>query len=72
MRIISNQPQMHFTRNKPIVVRPDTNIRGKRMSGYIYQQGDDYMILRDLRHVLYLTRMGFTVECTGLEWEDKA
>lgn len=62
MRIWDNQPQMHFTKSKPIIVKSDCNIKGDRLSGYEYRQGNDYMILPNLKEADYLIRMGYQVE----------
>ena len=63
MRIMSNQPQAHFTRKQLIMVKPDTTVAGKRIGDmYVYRQGDDYMIIEGLAEATYLERMGFVVE----------
>jgi len=63
-RIMSNQPQMHFSKGKPVTVKPDCNCLGKQIGeGYEFQQGDDYMIIhRDgLQEAIWLARMGYEV-----------
>ena len=65
MRIMSNQPQVHFTRRKPVIVKPDTTVHGKQIGeGYEFRQGDDYMILHHngLQEAIFLARMGYEVE----------
>ena len=67
-RIESNQPQAHFNRQETITVMQDTTVHGKSLSGYVYRQGERYMILYNLQEALYLSRMGFNVELgQGLE-----
>jgi len=62
MRIISDQPQMYFSKSKVITVKPDTTITGELTGRNIYRQGDDYMIITGLQEAIYLSRMGYTVE----------
>lgn len=65
MRIMSDQPQAHFTKSRPVIVRPDTNVHGKQVGeGYEFRQGDDYMIIHrnGLQEAIYLARMGFDVK----------
>ena len=62
MRIISDQPQMHFSKKWRIIVKPDTTITGETTGRHIYQQGENYMIITGLQEAIYLTRMGYAVE----------
>lgn len=56
----TNQPQMYFTKKLPITVQHDRNCQGKEL--YVYQQGEDYIILIGLQQAVYLARMGFDVQ----------
>ena len=63
MRILGDQPQMHFTKDEPVVVKPDKGVSGKQIGdGYEYRQGDDYMIVSGLQEAFCLARMGYDVQ----------
>lgn len=67
-RIMSNQPQMHFTKDKPVTVKPDRNVSGKQIGGgHEFRQGDDYMIIHHngLQEATWLTRMDYEVMLAG-------
>lgn len=68
MRIMSSQPQMHFTKSEPVIVKPDTNVHGRQIGeGYEFRQGEDYMILHQngLQEALWLARVGYDVILTS-------
>jgi len=61
MKRMEGQPQIVFTRSKPVKVRPDRFVDGRPNDDkVVMEQGDRYMITGPIE-VLYLERMGYRI-----------